>query len=80
MCLGVPARVVAVDAESQEAVVETGGFQMRISLALVEGCSLGCYVLVHAGYAISVIDSREGEARLKLWQELITRENSFCGQ
>ncbi|MDN5344883.1 MAG: hydrogenase expression/formation protein HypC [Clostridia bacterium] len=71
MCLGVPARIIAIEADGVQATVETRGVQARVSLALVEGCRPGSYVLVHAGHAISVIDTEEAEARLNLWKELI---------
>ncbi|CEP69361.1 Hydrogenase expression/formation protein,HupF/HypC [Moorella glycerini] len=72
MCLGVPARIIAIDTDGVQATVETRGVQARVSLALVEGCRPGSYVLVHAGHAISIIDTEEAKARLSLWQELIT--------
>ncbi|MGI9861656.1 HypC/HybG/HupF family hydrogenase formation chaperone [Moorella naiadis] len=71
MCLGVPARIIFIDGDGRQATVDYQGVQVTVNLALVEGCQLGNYVLVHAGHAISVIDTEEAEARLSLWRELI---------
>ncbi|SMB98891.1 hydrogenase expression/formation protein HypC [Thermanaeromonas toyohensis ToBE] len=70
MCLGVPAKIISIDPNGLEAIVETWGVRASVSLALVEGCKPGTYVLVHAGHAISVIDEEEAKARLSLWKEL----------
>mgnify|MGYP001627379198 CR=1 FL=1 len=74
MCLGVPAKIVSIDPSGLIATVETQGVKANISLALVEGCKPGSYVLVHAGHAISVIDEEEAKARLSLWEELANLE------
>ncbi|WP_258360757.1 HypC/HybG/HupF family hydrogenase formation chaperone [Moorella sulfitireducens (nom. illeg.)] len=71
MCLGVPARIISIDADGVQATAETQGVQLKVNLALVDGCRPGGYVLVHAGHAISVIDTEEARARLDLWKELI---------
>ncbi|MGB9860220.1 MAG: HypC/HybG/HupF family hydrogenase formation chaperone [Moorellaceae bacterium] len=70
MCLGVPARILSIEPGGLQGVVESWGVKARVSLVLVEGCRPGDYVLVHAGHAISVIDAREAEARLTLWQDM----------
>lgn len=74
MCLGVPAKIISIDPSGLIATVETRGVKTNVSLALVEGCKPGCYVLVHAGHAISVIDEGEAKARLSLWEELAKLE------
>ncbi|NCA69556.1 MAG: HypC/HybG/HupF family hydrogenase formation chaperone [Sphingobacteriia bacterium] len=64
MCLAVPARITAIDAPNQTAVVALGGISKPISLALVDDVTVGDYVLVHVGYALNKIS--EEEARLTL--------------
>jgi len=59
MCLAIPAKVVHIDAEHENALVAVGEIEKEISLALVDGISIGDYVLVHVGFAISVIDEAE---------------------
>lgn len=69
MCLAVPVQVVSV--EGNEAVVEIGGVKRKVSIMLTPEVRAGDYVLLHTGYAISVIDEAEAEETLKLFTEMI---------
>ena len=69
MCLAVPARVVKINGDVAE--VDFGEGVLRdINIALVE-TRVEDYVLVHAGYAIQVIDKKEAEETLRLWNEIL---------
>jgi len=59
MCLAIPAKLVEVNGD--EGVIEMGGTRKSVVLSLVENPRPGQYVLLHAGFAIEVID--EAEAR-----------------
>ena len=69
MCLAVPAEVVEI-LESDIALVEAGGARKRISLSLVDGAKIGDYVLVHAGFAIEIVDEEEARKTMELFEEL----------
>jgi hydrogenase expression/formation protein HypC len=68
MCLALPARVVALP-DPDTAVVEIGGVQKRISLALVDGVAVGDYVIVHVGYALTLLDPDEAARTLATFAE-----------
>lgn len=69
MCLAVPARVVKTKGDVAE--VDFGeGILREVNIALVE-TRVGEYVLVHAGYAIQVLDRKEAEETLRLWSEIL---------
>ena len=68
MCLAIP--VLIQEIEGSEAVVEIGGVQRKISLALTPEAKMGHYVLVHAGFAIGVLDEQEARETLKLFEEM----------
>ena len=68
MCLAIPARVKSV--EGNEAEVEVGGVGRRASIVLTPEAKVGNYVLLHAGYAINVIDEEEAEETLRLLKEI----------
>jgi hydrogenase expression/formation protein HypC len=68
MCLAIP--VLIQEIEGSEATVEIGGVHRRISLALTPEATVGNYVLVHAGYAIGVLDEKEAQETLKLFEEM----------
>ncbi len=67
MCLGVPMRVVEIDGDM--AVAEITGVSRKVSLQLVEGVKVGDYVIVHAGFAIQVLNEVEALETIRLLQE-----------
>ena len=72
MCLAIPAKVV--ETQDDIAQVDFGGGVLReVNIALVEA-RVDDYVLVHAGYAIQVIDHKEAEETLRLWTEILAME------
>ena len=71
MCLAIPARVLEQDGET--AKVDFGGGTTReINVALVD-VDIGEYVVVHAGFAIEVLDEAEARETLRLWSELLAQ-------
>ncbi len=73
MCLAFPGRVLSV--EGDFARVDFGGGTVRegINVSLVEAVP-GQYVLVHAGYAIQVMDEKEAQKTLSYWREILSYE------
>ena len=69
MCLALPARIIEIDEEGNNGVVDTGGIKKTISLALLQQPRVDDYVLVHVGYAISTIDEEEARKTLALFAE-----------
>ena len=57
MCLAVPAKVV--DIQDQLASVELNGVRRAASLMLLPEAAVGDYVLVHAGFAMQIVDHAE---------------------
>jgi hydrogenase expression/formation protein HypC len=69
MCLAIPAKVMEV--QGDVAKVDFGqGVARDVNVVLVEA-HVGEYVLVHAGYAIQVIDQEAAEETLRLWEEIL---------
>jgi hydrogenase expression/formation protein HypC len=68
MCLAIPARVVALVAPDS-ALIDVGGLQKEVSLALVDGIAPGDYVIVHVGYALTRLDPAEAERTLAVFAE-----------
>jgi len=68
MCLAVPVQVLAINGE--EAEVDFGGVRRRISVVLTPDACIGDYVVLHTGFAISIMDQEEAQQTLKLLQEL----------
>jgi hydrogenase expression/formation protein HypC len=72
MCLAIPARVLEVKPDGW-AEVEVGGVRSQISLALIDGVSVGDYVIVHAGFALTRLDVVEAEKTLALFAEIAAK-------
>lgn len=64
MCLGVPGKVIRIDKNPlgiSMGKVDFGGISKEVCLAYVPEVKLGDYVIVHVGFAISVMDEKEAE-------------------
>jgi len=68
MCLAIPALIKSID--GQQAEVDIEGITRDASLQLTPDAKVGDYVLLHTGYAISIIDAAEAAETLKLLKEL----------
>jgi hydrogenase expression/formation protein HypC len=74
MCLAIPAKVLEV--EGDVAKVDFGqGVAREVNVMLVNA-RVDEYVLVHAGYAIQVVDQEAAEESLKMWRELLAQNES----
>ncbi|MGL4187103.1 MAG: HypC/HybG/HupF family hydrogenase formation chaperone [Thiotrichaceae bacterium] len=77
MCLGIPGQIIAiVDETNLIAKVEVGGVKRDVNIACIvdEGQPLehymGAWVLVHVGFAMSLLDEAEAARTLALLAEL----------
>jgi hydrogenase expression/formation protein HypC len=76
MCLGIPGRIVAIsDAERKLAMVDVSGVKREVSIACIIGdraieACIGDWVLVHVGFAMSVIDEAQAAETLRILIEL----------
>ena len=71
MCLAIPALVKSIDGQLAE--VEVGGVSRKVSIWLTPEVKVGDYVLLHTGYAISIIDEAEANETLKLLEEMVSQ-------
>jgi len=71
MCLAIPARIVEL--EKDNAVVDAMGNRWNAKTTLLPEAKLGDLVLIHAGFAISLVDEEEAK---KTW-ELLAQIASF---
>lgn len=71
MCLAVPGKIVSISDEL--AVVDFGGVQRQTNVSLVEA-KVGDYVIVHAGFAIQIVDEEDAKETIKLWEELLASQ------
>jgi hydrogenase expression/formation protein HypC len=83
MCLAVPGRLISIDESLQgeselpeDALlycmgkVSFGGIIKRVSLAYVPEAIIGDYVIVHVGFALSIVDRVEAQKTLEYLEQL----------
>ncbi len=68
MCIALPMRITAVD--GIRATIAAEGLEQDCSIMLVPGAGVGDYVLVHAGFAISLLDEAEAQETYDLLREI----------
>jgi hydrogenase expression/formation protein HypC len=69
MCLAIPALVESIDGEKAVASIE--GVRREISLQLTPEAEVGDYVLLHTGYAISILDETEALQTLEMLRQVL---------
>ncbi len=70
MCLAYPGKVVSVNGDFAKVDFGEGTIRDGVNISLVKA-GIGEYVLVHAGYAIQVVDEAEALETLRYWRELL---------
>lgn len=68
MCLAIPALITSINGFLAKADMD--GVTRDISIRLTPEAKVGDYVLLHTGYAISLIDPGEAEETLKILREM----------
>ena len=72
MCLGIPGKVIEIrdDATLLMGKVDFGGVRKEACLAYTPEVSLGDYVIVHVGFAISRVDEEEALKTLEIYEQM----------
>ena len=68
MCLGIPMRVKKINKEFAE--VESGRLIRNINIQMLAHVKVGDYVIVHAGFAIEIVNPKKARETLKLIDEI----------
>ncbi|MCJ7633565.1 HypC/HybG/HupF family hydrogenase formation chaperone [Candidatus Bathyarchaeota archaeon] len=73
MCLAIPAKVL--EKTGDYAKVDFGeGTTREVNVSLVD-VDVGGYIIVHAGFAIEVLDETEAKETLDLWNEILSKNS-----
>lgn len=70
MCLAVPMKLLK--ARGDVGIVEISGIEREVCLSLVPDAKIGDYLLIHAGFAIGIIDEKEAEETLETIREYLS--------
>lgn len=69
MCLAVPGKILKIN-DNAQATVDMMGAAREVSLCLTPSAAAGDYVLVHAGFAIEVIDAERAAETIDILRDL----------
>lgn len=69
MCLGVPGKILKV-AANDVATVDVNGNEMDISIRLTPEAKPGDFVLIHAGFAMEIIDAAIAAETISYMEEM----------
>jgi hydrogenase expression/formation protein HypC len=80
MCLAIPGKIVEiVDEENSIAKVEVGGVRRNVNVGMLdrEDATVGNYVLIHVGFAMTRIDEHEAKETLRVLEEIGQYQDEF---
>lgn len=71
MCLALPGKVLAIKEEANLCMgeVDFSGIKKTVCLAYTPEAKVGDYVIVHVGFAISILNETQAQATLDLFNE-----------
>ncbi|MHA1167750.1 MAG: HypC/HybG/HupF family hydrogenase formation chaperone [Candidatus Hodarchaeales archaeon] len=70
MCLAIPAKIIKI-IDDNFVLADFGGVEREINIGILgEEISIGEYVLVHTGFAVSKIEEEDALETLSMWSEI----------
>ena len=72
MCLAIPGKLISLDTAStpRMGIVSFGGIQKKVCLEWLPEASVGNYVIVHVGFALSTVDEAEALETIRMFQQM----------
>lgn len=72
MCLAIPGKVLSISGEeiARLARVDFGGIVREVNLCYLPEANVGDYVIVHVGFAISIVDEAEANRVFEYLKEM----------
>jgi hydrogenase expression/formation protein HypC len=64
MCLAIPAKIISKKGDT--AIVDVSGVQREANLMLCPDAKVGDYIIMHAGFAIHLLDKKDAEETLQM--------------
>lgn len=79
MCLAVPGKITEIfqSGPMRMAKVDFDGVGKEVCVEWVPDAEVGSYVIVHAGFAINILDEKEALENLKLITETAQKEDAY---
>lgn len=74
MCLAIPARIIKINKNIAE--IESFGVKKEVDISLTPEAKVGNFVIVHAGFAIQLIDEEDALISQGYWKEYFDKEKN----
>lgn len=68
MCLAMPGKIISI--KDKIADIDFNGIKKKVGMDLLPDAKVGNYVIVHAGFAIQILDLRDAKERLKIFKKI----------
>lgn len=72
MCLAIPGKIVNIDGDMGD--VDFGGVTRKANLSMVDA-QVGDWAVVHAGFAIQLMDEEDAQETIRLWNEVLDSDS-----
>ncbi|MEO0226096.1 MAG: HypC/HybG/HupF family hydrogenase formation chaperone [candidate division WOR-3 bacterium] len=77
MCLAVIGKIISI--REDEGIVEISGVRREVMLSLVPGVKVGDYVMIHAGFAIQILEEEDARETIRMINEMLKEtDQSGC--
>jgi hydrogenase expression/formation protein HypC len=70
LCLAIPGKIIEISSDGNTATVDFDGIQQKIIIALAKDAEVGKYAVIHAGYAIEIMNEEEAMNAIEQWKEI----------
>lgn len=67
MCLAIPARIIKINKNVAE--IESLGVKKEVDISLTPEAKVGNFVIVHAGFAIQIMNVEDAQVTLEYWEQ-----------
>ena len=76
MCLAIPGKIVKIEGDMAD--VDFGGVTRKANIAMVEA-DVGMWAVIHAGFAIQIMDEEDAQETIRLWNEVLDSDKVTYG-
>lgn len=71
MCLAIPGKIIAINGDTGD--VDFGGVTKQTNISMVDA-KVGDWVVIHAGFAIEVMDEEDAQETIRLWNDVLDHD------
>ncbi|WP_367607103.1 HypC/HybG/HupF family hydrogenase formation chaperone [Legionella sp. W05-934-2] len=73
MCLAIPAKIIH-HFQDEMVEIDIGGVRRTVSIALVPNATIGDYLIIHAGYALTLLNEEEALKTIQLFEDMVAKD------